>query len=148
MGNGGCAEINGDQHPEPRIQYPAMSTSIHKVFHLETAHWLPNVPAEHKCRRMQGHSFKVEIHVAGAVGEDSGWIMDFADLSTAFEPLFEALDHHGLNDVAGPRKSDQRESGRLGLGPAEALASAAQPSRGTRKLHQWMRLPRQALSGS
>ena len=101
MGNGGCAEINGDQHPEPRIQYPAMSTSIHKVFHLEAAHWLPNVPAEHKCRRMHGHSFKVEIHVAGAVGEDSGWIMDFADLSTAFEPLFEALDHHCLNDVEG-----------------------------------------------
>ena len=74
---------------------------IFKTFTLECAHRLPNVPAGHKCARMHGHSFRVEVHVSGPVGEHSGWVMDFADVRTAFEPLFQRLDHHCLNDVPG-----------------------------------------------
>lgn len=74
---------------------------IFKRFHIEAAHWLPNVPEGHKCRRLHGHSFLVEIHVSGDVGADSGWVRDFADVSRAFTPLFEQLDHHCLNEVEG-----------------------------------------------
>jgi 6-pyruvoyltetrahydropterin/6-carboxytetrahydropterin synthase len=74
---------------------------IFKTFTLESAHRLPNVPAGHKCARVHGHSFRVEVHVAGPVDPHLGWIMDFADLKGAFEPLFEQLDHHFLNDVPG-----------------------------------------------
>ena len=74
---------------------------IYKVFHLEAAHRLPNLPPEHKCSRLHGHSFRVEIHVAGPVEVKSGWIMDFADLKTAFTPVFDALDHRYLNEVPG-----------------------------------------------
>jgi 6-pyruvoyltetrahydropterin/6-carboxytetrahydropterin synthase len=74
---------------------------IYKVFHLEAAHRLPNLPPEHKCSRLHGHSFRVEIHVAGSVEAKSGWIMDFADLKTAFAPVFDALDHRYLNEVPG-----------------------------------------------
>jgi 6-pyruvoyltetrahydropterin/6-carboxytetrahydropterin synthase len=74
---------------------------IYKVFHLEAAHRLPNLPPEHKCSRLHGHSFRVEIHVAGPVEAKSGWIMDFADLKTAFAPVFDALDHRYLNEVPG-----------------------------------------------
>ena len=74
---------------------------IFKVFTLECAHRLPNVPPGHKCARVHGHSFRVEIHVSGAVDERLGWVMDFADVKAAFEPLFGQLDHHYLNDVAG-----------------------------------------------
>ena len=38
---------------------------IFKVFQLEAAHRLPNVPAGHKCARLHGHSFRIEIHVQG-----------------------------------------------------------------------------------
>ena len=62
---------------------------------------MPNVPEEHKCRRLHGHSFLIEIHVQGEIGVDSGWVRDFADISKAFAPLFDQLDHHCLNDVAG-----------------------------------------------
>ena len=41
------------------------------------------------------------LHVSGPVDAHSGWVMDFADLRTAFQPLFERLDHRCLNDVAG-----------------------------------------------
>jgi 6-pyruvoyltetrahydropterin/6-carboxytetrahydropterin synthase len=74
---------------------------IFKRFHIEAAHWLPNVPEGHKCRRLHGHSFLVEVHVSGDVGADSGWVRDFADVSRAFAPLFEQLDHHCLNEVGG-----------------------------------------------
>ncbi|MDE2197005.1 MAG: 6-carboxytetrahydropterin synthase QueD [Gammaproteobacteria bacterium] len=74
---------------------------IFKVFHIEAAHRLPNLPASHKCSRLHGHSFRVEIHVAGEVQARSGWIMDFADLKQAFAPVFEMLDHRYLNEVQG-----------------------------------------------
>lgn len=78
---------------------PAME--IFKSFTLEAAHRLPNVPAGHKCARVHGHSFRVELHVAGEIGEQSGWVMDFGDVKAAFMPLYDQLDHHYLNDVPG-----------------------------------------------
>jgi 6-pyruvoyltetrahydropterin/6-carboxytetrahydropterin synthase len=74
---------------------------IFKEFSIEAAHWLPNVPEGHKCRRLHGHSFHVEIHVAGAVDEHLGWVMDFGDVKDAFKPIEDQLDHRCLNDVAG-----------------------------------------------
>ncbi len=74
---------------------------IYKAFHIEAAHRLPNVPAGHKCSRLHGHSFQVQIHVSGPVDSKAGWVMDFADLKAAFMPLFEILDHHCLNDIPG-----------------------------------------------
>jgi 6-pyruvoyltetrahydropterin/6-carboxytetrahydropterin synthase len=74
---------------------------VFRVFQVEAAHRLPNVPAGHKCARMHGHSFRIEIHVSGPVGEESGWVMDFADLRQAFQPLYDRLDHRCLNDIEG-----------------------------------------------
>ena len=74
---------------------------IFKTFTLESAHRLPNVPAGHKCARVHGHSFRVEIHVSGPVDPHLGWVMDFAEIKQAFEPLFQRLDHRYLNDVPG-----------------------------------------------
>jgi 6-pyruvoyltetrahydropterin/6-carboxytetrahydropterin synthase len=74
---------------------------IFKVFTLEAAHRLPNVQPGHKCARLHGHSFRIEIHVSGEPGEHSGWVMDFADIKAAFGPLYEQLDHHYLNEVPG-----------------------------------------------
>jgi len=74
---------------------------VFRVFQVEAAHWLPNVPEGHKCARMHGHSFKIEVRVRGEVGEHSGWVMDFAELKEAFQPLFEQLDHRCLNDIEG-----------------------------------------------
>jgi len=74
---------------------------VFRVFQIEAAHRLPNVPEGHKCARMHGHSFRIEIHVSGPVGHESGWVMDFADLRRAFQPLFDQLDHRCLNDIEG-----------------------------------------------
>lgn len=74
---------------------------VFKVFMVEAAHRLPNVPEGHKCARLHGHSFRVEIFVEGAVGAESGWVMDFADVKAAFQPIHDRLDHRYLNEVEG-----------------------------------------------
>jgi len=75
--------------------------NIFKVFTLEAAHRLPNVPEGHKCARLHGHSFRVEVHLSGELGEHSGWVMDYADVKKAFQPIYDRLDHHYLNDIPG-----------------------------------------------
>jgi 6-pyruvoyltetrahydropterin/6-carboxytetrahydropterin synthase len=74
---------------------------IWKEFTFEAAHRLPNVPPSHKCSRLHGHSFRCEVHVTGAVDPTMGWVVDFADIKAAFEPLHRVLDHNFLNEVEG-----------------------------------------------
>lgn len=74
---------------------------ISKTFHIEAAHHLPNVPDGHKCRRLHGHSFAIEVHVQGPLDERLGWVMDYADIKKAFEPVFDQIDHRYLNEIAG-----------------------------------------------
>lgn len=74
---------------------------IYKEFSFEAAHRLPNVPPGHKCGRLHGHSFKVELRLRGTIDERMGWFRDFADLKAAFKPLEERLDHNYLNEIPG-----------------------------------------------
>lgn len=70
-------------------------------FRFEAAHRLPHVPAGHKCARLHGHSFKVELAVSGAVSPETGWLVDYGVLHRAWEPLYNRLDHNYLNEIAG-----------------------------------------------
>lgn len=78
-----------------------MRARLTKTFEFEAAQTLPNVPAGHKCRRMHGHSFTVEVSVEGEVDPKVGWVYDHAEISKAMGPLIEQLDHCYLNDIEG-----------------------------------------------
>ena len=78
-----------------------MKIELRKTFQFEAAHKLPNVPVDHKCARLHGHSFRVEVVVAGECDPHMGWLMDYAELSEAFKPLLDRLDHYYLNDIPG-----------------------------------------------
>jgi 6-pyruvoyltetrahydropterin/6-carboxytetrahydropterin synthase len=78
-----------------------MTLELRKTFQFEAAHLLPHLPKSHKCRRLHGHSFQVEIVVEGPCDPDLGWVMDYADISEAFKPCWEKLDHHYLNNIRG-----------------------------------------------
>ena len=79
----------------------AETMELFKQFSIEAAHWLPHVPADHKCRRMHGHSFQIQVHVRGPVDPHLGWVMDFAEIKAAFAPVEDEIDHRCLNDVEG-----------------------------------------------
>ena len=78
-----------------------MRTELARVFRFEAAHLLPNVPEGHKCRRLHGHSFRITVRIVGPVDERLGWVVDFGEISRAWQPLHDALDHRYLNEVAG-----------------------------------------------
>ena len=78
-----------------------MRVRLTKDFQFEAAQTLPKVPAGHKCGRMHGHSFKVEISVEGEVNPATGWVYDHAEISRALRPLLAALDHSYLNEIPG-----------------------------------------------
>jgi len=79
----------------------AHAVTLWKEFRFEAAHRLPNMPPEHKCARLHGHSFHLEIHLTGTVDRHTGMLVDYADIKSSFKPLEDQLDHHYLNDVPG-----------------------------------------------
>lgn len=74
---------------------------IYKELGFEAAHRLPKLPSGHKCSRLHGHSYRIRVYVKGPVGQDSGWVLDFADIKEACRPVIERLDHYYLNEIEG-----------------------------------------------
>ena len=70
-------------------------------YRFGAARHLPKLPDGHMCRRIHGHAFVVEVTVVGPVGDESGLLVDFAELDDAMRPLLGQLEHHYLNEVAG-----------------------------------------------
>ncbi len=74
---------------------------ITQAFTFEAAHRLPKVPESHRCHRMHGHSYRVELVLEGPVDPETGFVVDFFDVEAAFGPLLLRLDHYCLNEVEG-----------------------------------------------
>ncbi|MCC7146941.1 MAG: 6-carboxytetrahydropterin synthase QueD [Phycisphaeraceae bacterium] len=78
-----------------------MRIVLTKSMTFHAAHYLPTFPQGHKCRRMHGHTFGVDLIVEGEVDEARGYLIDYGDIKAAAKPLIEQLDHQVLNDVKG-----------------------------------------------
>ena len=79
-----------------------MRVELVKEFRFESAHRLPMVPPEHKCFRMHGHSYRIEVCLQGEIDPKLGWLVDFGEIAARVEPVLkQELDHRVLNDVAG-----------------------------------------------
>lgn len=78
-----------------------MRCRLVKDYRFEAAQTLPNLPGDHKCKKMHGHSFKIEIAVEGEVNPEIGWVYDHAEISKAMNPLLDMLDHSYLNEIEG-----------------------------------------------
>ena len=78
-----------------------MRVRLIKAFDFEAAHWWPCFPDGHKCRRLHGHSFKVEVIVEGECPEGQGYLMDYGDIKAAIAPVRDRLDHYCLNEIEG-----------------------------------------------
>ncbi len=74
---------------------------IWRRFEFDAAHFLPTVVEGHKCGRLHGHTYSIEVRLAGEIDSLTGWVRDFGDLKEAFAVVDDALDHRLLNDVPG-----------------------------------------------
>lgn len=72
-----------------------MQTSVVRRYRFEAAHQLAWHPG--KCARLHGHSYVLEVEVAGDVDE-RGVVVDFAEVDNVVRPLVDQLDHTFLND--------------------------------------------------
>jgi 6-pyruvoyltetrahydropterin/6-carboxytetrahydropterin synthase len=82
-----------------------MHVELKKEYRFEAAHSLPRVAAGHKCARLHGHSYRVELTIRGPVDPATGWLIDFAEIDEAWLDIFRRLDHRTLNDVPGLENS-------------------------------------------
>jgi 6-pyruvoyltetrahydropterin/6-carboxytetrahydropterin synthase len=85
---------------------------MQRTMRFEAAHHLPHTPAEHKCHRLHGHSFTVEVTVNGELRQPEGWIMDFGELGGLLEGVHAEVDHRLLNDVPGLENPTSEELAR------------------------------------
>jgi 6-pyruvoyltetrahydropterin/6-carboxytetrahydropterin synthase len=106
VGRAGCQTPNVcAEGADCHVNLDGVNVELVKEYRFEAAHSLPRVPAGHKCRRVHGHSYKVELAVSGPVDADTGWLVDFQVIDDAWAELFARFDHHDLNDVAGLENS-------------------------------------------
>ncbi len=82
-----------------------MPVLLTKQFKFEAAHWLPNMPDGHKCRRLHGHSFRFDVNLLGEPDPHTGILIDFGDIKEVVKPYVNMLDHYCLNDIG----EDQNE---------------------------------------
>ena len=82
------------------LQTAGMRTRLERAYRFEAAHFLPKVPPGHKCARMHGHSYQIEVVIEGELDE-RGWVMDFAEIDDHVAPLVRELDHQILNEIVG-----------------------------------------------
>ncbi|UOF02115.1 6-carboxytetrahydropterin synthase QueD [Bdellovibrio reynosensis] len=78
-----------------------MKFELKQHFQIESARFLPNLPKEHPCSRMHGHSFKIILTLVGNLDPQLGWVIDYNDIQAKMKPLIEQLDHRVLNEVDG-----------------------------------------------
>jgi 6-pyruvoyltetrahydropterin/6-carboxytetrahydropterin synthase len=78
-----------------------MLVRLTKTFAFEAAHDLPTFPADHKCRRLHGHSFRFDVVVEGEVDPVRGYLTDYGELKRVAEPIVKRLDHYYLNEIEG-----------------------------------------------
>lgn len=78
-----------------------MIVKLSETFGFHAAHYLPNVPSEHKCGRMHGHSYKITVSLRGEVDEGMGWFIDYAELKGHCNEVKDTLDHRVLNHILG-----------------------------------------------
>lgn len=114
-----------------------MQVELNRKFNFAAAHFLPAAPEGHKCRRLHGHSYEIEIAVRGPVDPETGWLMDYGAIDKAAKPVIAQLDHRTLNDIPGLENATsenlcgwlwQQLEGRLGylhrVSVAETCAAA------------------------
>lgn len=74
--------------------------TVTKRFTFEASHCLPDYDG--KCSKLHGHSYKLEVTVAGEIqkeGSERGMVMDFKRLKQIVkETVIDKYDHENLND--------------------------------------------------
>ena len=67
------------------------------ITEFSAAHNLRNFRG--KCEALHGHNWKVEVVLSGKNLDDSGVVLDFAEVKAATNEIMSEIDHRYLNDL-------------------------------------------------
>ena len=73
---------------------------IWKQMTLDAAVQLRHAPDGSGLRRLHGHTYTLRLHLAAPLDEMLGWAVDFGDVKSAFNPIFQQLDHQPVHQIA------------------------------------------------
>ena len=74
---------------------------IFKQFSFDSAHFLPNVPVDHKCKEIHGHTYRLVVFLEGKPIPELEWVMDFSEIKKVIAPIIDSIDHKLLNNISG-----------------------------------------------
>lgn len=74
---------------------------LQKTWHFESARRLTGLPPDHRCARLHGSSFTVEVTVEAPMDPVTGWAVDFDVMEREWAIVHAQLDHRLLNEVPG-----------------------------------------------
>lgn len=73
---------------------------IWKELTLDSALQLRRAPDGSPLRRIHGHTYTLRLHLSAPLDQVMGWTVDFGDVKELFKPIFKALDHRPLHEIA------------------------------------------------
>jgi len=75
--------------------------TVFKRFSFDAAHQLPGLVPGHRCGRIHGHTFHLEVRCEGPIHPRTGMVVAYEDIKAAVLPVLADLDHHLLNELPG-----------------------------------------------
>lgn len=66
---------------------------VTKTFTAECAHRIPSLPPGHKCARLHGHTYRIEITLQAEQLNEHGFIRDLGELEPVKRWIVDHLDH-------------------------------------------------------
>lgn len=79
---------------------------IWKDFSFDSASILRHAPAGDARAFLHGHTYLLRLHLHAPLDPRMGWAVDFGDVKTLFTPVFNAIDHRPLHEIAGLEDGD------------------------------------------
>ncbi len=80
--------------------YDGKAYRIWKELTLDSAVRLKHAPQGNLLGGIHGHTFTLRLHLCADLDAVMGWTVDFGDVKTLFAPIFKAIDHRPLYEIA------------------------------------------------
>jgi 6-pyruvoyltetrahydropterin/6-carboxytetrahydropterin synthase len=80
--------------------YDGRQYRIWKELTLDSAIQLKRAPRDSLLRGIHGHTYTLRLHLSAELDALHGWTVDFGDVKRLFDPIFQAIDHRPLYEIA------------------------------------------------
>lgn len=74
---------------------------ITKHFPFSASHQIPKLPSTHRCSRLHGHNYTVEVELRSETLNEIGFVRDYSELDALKNYIDEKFNHRHLNEVVG-----------------------------------------------